>query len=82
MALKSLETEIEPLAVDVRGASALLGCGEKTVIKALRSGQLPHVRISKRIFIRRDAIDAFLNASNAYRSNTYTRPRRGQEKVG
>tara|TARA_Y100000310_G_C20004888_1_gene500216 strand:+ start:165 stop:347 length:183 start_codon:yes stop_codon:yes gene_type:complete len=42
---------MEPLLLGLKEASELLGIGKATVRDLVRSGELPHIRIGKRILI-------------------------------
>jgi excisionase family DNA binding protein len=46
----------EPLAASVEEASTLLGVGRSTVVRMLREGKLPRVKLGARTLIPMDAI--------------------------
>ena len=53
----------EKLALSVREVSSLLGLGRTSVYDAVRTGELPSIRIGTRILIPKAGIDALLKAT-------------------
>ncbi|MCL6522701.1 MAG: helix-turn-helix domain-containing protein [Firmicutes bacterium] len=46
----------EPLVLTVAEVARLLRVGQTTLRQALKRGDIPHVRLGRRILIRRDAL--------------------------
>lgn len=56
---KVRETD-EPLALSIKKAARLLGLSQASVYRAVRTGQIPSVRLGTRIVIPRAALDRML----------------------
>ena len=57
-----MTTTVEALVVSVPVAAALLGIGRNHAYELCRTGQLPHLRLGKRIVIPKAAIKKLLDA--------------------
>lgn len=54
-----------PVALTVPQAARLLGVGRNTLYDAVSRGDVPHIRIGRRILIPNAALEAFLNCEVA-----------------
>lgn len=52
--------DARPLAYSVQEAARLLQVGENTLREAIRRGQVPHLRIGRRVVIPKAALDRWL----------------------
>ncbi len=50
------------MTVTVEEAGALLGIGRNLAYQAVRSGEIPSIRIGKRLLVPRDALNGLLSA--------------------
>ena len=57
--------EVEPLTYSVETAARLLGIGRNSAFEAIRQGQLPAVRIGRRLLVPRRAIEKMLDEANS-----------------
>ncbi|MCL6521394.1 MAG: helix-turn-helix domain-containing protein [Firmicutes bacterium] len=55
-----LDEDGEPLVLTVAEVARLLRVGQTTLRQALKRGDIPHVRLGRRILIRRDALFAWM----------------------
>jgi excisionase family DNA binding protein len=60
--------------VSIRRAAVLLGVAEPTIRKWLRERRLPFHRCGRRIVLRREDLEAFLQANRVETANDRTRP--------
>jgi excisionase family DNA binding protein len=58
-------TKVEKATVSVDEAAKLLGIGRNQTYEGIRSGQIPSIRIGKRILVPRVALDAMLAGAKA-----------------
>jgi excisionase family DNA binding protein len=58
--MKGTKMELAPIAVGIPEACRLLGVGRTLLYDALKSGQLPTVRLGKRRLIPMTALQAFI----------------------
>jgi len=56
------EQKLEKLTYTITEAAVLLGVGRSAAYEAARTGQLPTVRVGKRILVPREALRQFLAA--------------------
>lgn len=54
--------QIAPLSIGMRDAARLIGLSERRLAQLVRAGEIPHVRIDRRIVFRLASIDAWLAA--------------------
>ncbi len=54
------DTRIESAVVSVKDASTLFDCSLGTIYDAIHRGEIPHVRIGRKIVIPRSVIDRML----------------------
>ncbi|MBX5465669.1 MAG: helix-turn-helix domain-containing protein [Clostridia bacterium] len=57
---RSRDENGEPLVLTVAEVARLLRVGQSTLRQALKRGDIPHVRLGRRILIRRDALFAWM----------------------
>lgn len=55
----------QPMALTVHQAASMLQLDPQAVYRAVRSGQIPHLRIGRRIRISRAALDELLTGRDA-----------------
>jgi excisionase family DNA binding protein len=48
------------LAMSIRDAARQMGISERTLFSLTKSGEVPHLRIGKRVLYRREALEAWL----------------------
>ena len=53
-------SSVEPLAVDGKKAAVMIGVSERTVRNLVRSGELPVVRIAKRVLYSIEDLTEFI----------------------
>lgn len=53
---------IQPLSVGMRDAARVIGISERRLAQLVAAGEVPHVRIDRRIVFRVATIDAWLAA--------------------
>ncbi|MCP4224125.1 MAG: helix-turn-helix domain-containing protein [Actinomycetia bacterium] len=53
----------EPLTISVTEAAKLLGIGRGTAYECVRTGELPSIKLGRRIVIPRRALDALLDTA-------------------
>jgi len=63
----------ERLTLTVDEAAAILGIGRGTAYEAVRTGQIPSIRISKRILIPRRSLELMLSGEDAELDNNNRR---------
>jgi len=51
---------VQPITMTVAEAAAYLGVSTDTLYDMVRRKEIPHIRIRRRIFFRRDTLDAWL----------------------
>lgn len=54
---------MEKLAFSPNEVAAMLGLNHHSVRKAIKSGDIPHVRVGRRILVPQQALDNLLSAS-------------------
>ncbi len=52
----------EPLALGMHQAARVMGISQRTLFTLLKAGDVPHVRIGRRVLFRRAALEAWLAA--------------------
>lgn len=57
--------DAERLVLTIEEAARLLRVGETTLRDHLRRGEIPHVRLGRRVLIRRDTLLAWIEAREA-----------------
>jgi excisionase family DNA binding protein len=53
---------MEPGALDKKSAAAYLGIGLRTLERLINHGEMPIIKLGRRVVIRKEALDAFLKA--------------------
>ena len=56
---------MQPITMTVAEAAAYLGVSTDTIYEMVRRREIPHIRIRRRIFFRRDTLDAWLSRMEA-----------------
>lgn len=69
-------TQSDPLLYSVEEVADMLNCGRATVFRLIRSGDLAIVNIGRRTLVRRDDIDALIEA----RTSTLTPSKTNTER--
>ncbi|MDR5727950.1 MAG: helix-turn-helix domain-containing protein [Terriglobia bacterium] len=58
-----MQDELKAITYRIEEAAQLLGIGRNTAYEAARTGQLPTVRIGKRLLVPKVALDKLLNGT-------------------
>jgi excisionase family DNA binding protein len=53
---------MEPGALDKKAAAAYLGIGMRTLERLINRGEIPIIKLARRVIIRKEALDEFLKA--------------------
>ena len=53
----------EPMTFSVKGAAAKLGVSQATFYELIRTGEIEHVRVGRRILISRGALEKFIEVN-------------------
>jgi excisionase family DNA binding protein len=53
---------MEPGALDKKSAAAYLGIGMRTLERLINRGEIPIIKLERRVIIRKEALDEFLKA--------------------
>jgi excisionase family DNA binding protein len=53
----------QPLVYRVEEVAELLGCGRSTVYDAIHRGEIPALRLGRRVLVSKVALEELLNAS-------------------
>jgi excisionase family DNA binding protein len=53
---------MEPGALDKKAAAAYLGIGMRTLERLINRGEIPIIKLERRVIIRKEALDEFLKA--------------------
>ena len=53
----------EPMVFSVKGAAAKLGGSQGSFYELVRSGEIEHIRVGKRILISRGALEKFIETN-------------------
>ena len=60
--------ETEPLTYDVVEAGRLLGLGRNASYEAAKTGQIPTIRIGRRLLVPKAALERMLNTGGGFTS--------------
>ena len=63
--------EIERLTLTVREASKLLGLSRNSAYQGVLTGEIPHIKVGKRILIPRRALEVMLESASKKLANQY-----------
>ena len=62
MSISDVNTQSEPLAYTIRELARAVRCSERTIRRAISSGQLNVVRIGRCVRVPRESVTRFLSA--------------------
>jgi excisionase family DNA binding protein len=60
----AVDSEDRPMVNSVKGAAALLGVSRSVLYELVRSGEIEHVRVGKRILISPVALEKFIETNS------------------
>jgi excisionase family DNA binding protein len=60
----NVDSEAGPMVSSVKGAAELLGVSRTVLYELVRSGEIEHVRVGKRILISRTALEKFIETNS------------------
>ena len=66
---KEEDLSLEPLVVDAKTASKMIGISERTLRTLTRQGELPVVRIASRVLYRPEDLNEFIRSRSKRESN-------------